>query len=146
MRQGSRKKALDLGYRPPPRLATRGYSIGAKSAMEIQKLAGLSTEAFEDQSGDEFFREAIGKAVRGDKEAAYVLAQLFRNGRADIAPNSRRMEQWLRFSAELGNGRASWELAEHYNYVGLIADAAHFERRAIEQGYQPAVRLPSRGY
>lgn len=124
----------------------RRVAIGAKSAMEIQKLAGLSTEAFEDQSGDEFFREAIGKAVRGDKEAAYVLAQLFRNGRADIAPNSRRMEQWLRFSAELGNGRASWELAEHYNYVGLIADAAHFERRAIEQGYQPAVRLPSRGY
>lgn len=124
----------------------RRVAIGAKSAMEVQKLAGLSAEVFADQSGDRLFREAIGKAVRGDKEAAYELAQLFRNGQVGTEPNLRRMEQWLRFSAELGNGRASWELAEHYNYIGLIADAARFEKRAIEQGYQPAVRLPSRGY
>lgn len=124
----------------------RRVAIGAKNAMEGQRLAGLSAEVFEDQSGDGFFRESIGKAVRGDKDAAYFLAQSFRHGRAGIEPNPRRMEQWLRFSAELGDGRASWELAEHYNYVGLVADAARFEKRALEQGYRPAVRLPSRGY
>jgi hypothetical protein len=44
------------------------------------------------------------------------------------------MEQWLHISAGLGNGLASWELAEYYNYGGRVADAARFEKRALELG------------
>lgn len=118
----------------------------ARNVLEVQRRAGMSGDVFEEQLGDGFFRESIGKAVRGDKEAAYHIAQSFRQGRVGVPPNQRRMEQWLRFSAELGHGRASWELAEHYNYVGLVADAARFEKRAHELGFRPAARLPSRGY
>ena len=119
---------------------------GARQAMEVQRSAGLSADLFDDPEGGAVFHELVSKAGRGDKDAAYQIAQAYKIGQPGIVANSRRMEQWLRFSAELGNGRASWELAEFYNYSGLVADAARFERRAQDLGYRPGVRLPSRGY
>ena len=124
----------------------RRIALGARQAMEVQRSAGLSAELFEDPYGDAGFHDLIRKSARGDGDAAYQIAQAYKTGQSGISANTRRMEQWLRFSAELGNGRASWELAEYYNYGGLVADAARFEKRAQELGYQPGVRLPSRGY
>lgn len=124
----------------------RRIASGARRAMEVQRSAGLSVELFEDPYGDARFHDLIRKSARGDGDAAYQIAQAYKTGQLGISTSTRRMEQWLRFSAELGNGRASWELAEYYNYGGLVADAARFERRAQELGYQPGVRLPSRGY
>lgn len=124
----------------------RRIALGARQAMEVQRSAGLSAELFEDPYGDAGFHDLIRKSARGDSDAAYRIAQAYKTGQSGILASTRRMEQWLRFSAELGNGRASWELAEFYNYEGLVADAARFEKRAQELGYQPGARLPSRGY
>ncbi len=124
----------------------RRIASGARQAMEGQRSAGLSAELFEDPYGDARFHDLIRKSARGDGDAAYQIAQAYKTGQSGISASTRRMEQWLRFSAELGNGRASWELAEYYNYGGLVADAARFEKKAQELGYQPGVRLPSRGY
>ncbi len=124
----------------------RHLAVGARSALEGQRLAGLSSDFFDEPGGDGQFRGLIAKAVRGDQLAAYSLARAFRNGESGVASSPRRVEQWLRFASELGNGRASWELAELYNYSGQIADAARFEKKALSQGYRPGVRLPSRGY
>ncbi len=124
----------------------RRIASGARSAMEAQRLAGMTTELFEDSVGDGTMRELIARAVRGDMDAAYGIAQAYRSGKMGIERNPRRMEQWLLFSAELGKGRASWELAEHYNYGGLVSDAARFERKALDLGFRPPLRLPSRGY
>jgi len=63
-----------------------------------------------------------------------------------VATNLRRTEQWLRFAAELGNGIASWELAEIYNHGGQLGDAVRFEKKALDLGYRPPPRLATRGY
>ncbi len=124
----------------------RRIASGARSAMEAQRLAGMTADLFEDSVGDGPIQELIAKAVRGDMDAAFGIAQAYRSGKSGTEQNLRRMEQWLLFSAELGNGRASWELAEHYNYGGLVSDAARFEKKAIDLGFRPPLRLPSRGY
>ncbi|WP_310449663.1 hypothetical protein [Sulfuritalea sp.] len=124
----------------------RDVAAHARRALDIQRSIGLSGDFFEDSVGDASFRRNLGKAVRGDKDAAYLIALAYRLGTSGVAASSRRMEQWLRFAAELGSGLASWELAEHYNYGGLVADAARFEKRAVELGYRPPFRLPTRGY
>lgn len=118
----------------------------ARHAIEIQRSAGLSGDFFEDAVGDDGYRESLRKAVRGDKDAAYGIALAYKKGSLGVAASARRTEQWLRFSAELGNGLASWELAKIYNRNGLVADAARFEQKALDLGYRPPPRLPTRGY
>ena len=124
----------------------RRIEAGARTALDGQRSAGISGELFADAAGDRELRELVGRAARGDMDAAYGVAEAYKSGRSGVASDPRRLEQWLRYSAELGHGRASWELAEHYNYTGLVADAARFERKALDLGYRPALRLPSRGY
>lgn len=124
----------------------RVIQAGARQAIEIQRSAGLSGDLFEDSVGDSAYRDNLLKAVRGDKDAAYRIALSYKTGSLGVGISPRRMEQWLRFSAELGSGVASWELAEIYNNSGLVADAARFEKKALDLGYQPPIRLPTRGY
>jgi len=121
-------------------------AASARRALEIQRSAGLSGDFFEDAVGDSGYRENLRKAVRGDKDAAYGIALAYKTGAAGVDASPRRMEQWLHFSAELGSGVASWELAEIYNRDGFIADVARFEKKALDLGYQPPPRLPTRGY
>ncbi|MCF8200277.1 MAG: hypothetical protein K9J42_16030 [Sulfuritalea sp.] len=118
----------------------------ARVALEIQRSIGLSNEGFDDAAGDSDYRRNLIRAVNGDKDAAYRIAMAYRIGRSGLTASTRRTEQWLRFSAELGNGQASWKLAETFNNNGLVADAARFEKLALALGYRPPVRLPSRGY
>ena len=125
---------------------SRRIAAGARQALDIQRSIGLSGDFFEDSVGDAAYRDNLINAVRGDKEAAYRIATAYRSGESGVAASPRRTEQWLQFAAELGNGKAAWELAEIYNYGGLVADAARFEKKAIDLGYQPPVRLPTRGY
>lgn len=133
---------------PVSRFSLEGRKLGtaARQALAIQRSVGLSAEFFDDPVGDTEFRKHLNAAVRGDSEAAYRIALAYRTGTAGVGVSFRRMEQWLRFSAELGSGRASWELAEIYNVSGLVADAARFEAKALELGYRPGIRLPTRGY
>ncbi|TRZ95779.1 MAG: hypothetical protein D4R84_07580 [Rhodocyclaceae bacterium] len=119
---------------------------GASHALDIQRSVGLSGDFFDDAVGDSGYRDYLLKTLHGDKDAAYRIAVAFKEGALGVVASSRRTEQWLRFSAELGNGVASWELAENYNHSGFMADAARFEKRALELGYQPPVRLANRGY
>jgi hypothetical protein len=124
----------------------RKLANGAGKVLEIQQSVGLSGDFFEDPVGNPAYRLNLDKAARGDKDAAYLVAITYRVGTSGVTSNLRRMEQWLHISAGLGNGLASWELAEYYNYGGRVADAARFEKRALELGYKPAFRLPTRGY
>ncbi len=118
----------------------------ARTAQDIQRSVGLSSESFDDAAGDSDYREDLLKVVNGDKDAAYRIAMAYHSGLSGLAVSPRRMEQWLRISAELGNGQASWALAEKFNNNGFVADAARFEKLALALGYRPPVRLPSRGY
>lgn len=124
----------------------RKIATSAGKVLEIQHAVGLSGDFFEDSVGNPEYRLSLHKAVRGDKDAAYLVAIAYRIGKSGVPKNLRRMEQWLQISAGLGNGLASWELAEYYNYGGRVADAARFEKQALDLGYKPAFRLPTRGY
>lgn len=119
---------------------------GARQALESQRSADLSSDLFEERTGDRDYRDDLIKALRGDKDAAHRIALAYREGKAGVALNSRRTEQWLRFAAELGNGIASWELSEIYNQSGQVGDAARFEKKALDLGYRPPPRLATRGY
>lgn len=119
---------------------------GARQALESQRSAGLSGDLFEESAGDKGYRDDLVKALRGDKDSARRIALAYQSGTSGVAANPRRTEQWLRFAAELGNGIASWELSEIYNNSGQIGDAVRFEKKALDLGYRPPVRLATRGY
>ena len=119
---------------------------GARQAIESQRSASLSSDLFEESAGDKGYRDDLTKALRGDKDAAHRIAIAYRTGGAGVVANLRRTEQWLRFSAELGNGIASFELSELYNQSGQVGDAARFEKKALDLGYRPPPRLGTRGY
>ncbi len=119
---------------------------GARQALESQRSAGLSGDLFDEVAGDKDYRDDLSKALRGDKDAAHRIAMDYRTGKSGVSVNLRRTEQWLRFSAELGNGIASFELSEIYNQLGRVGDAARFEKKALDLGYRPPPRLATRGY
>lgn len=117
----------------------------ARKVFRAQQEARLSTEALDDPAGDVAYRGDLLKALRGDKDAAYRIALMYRQGTHGLAKDPLRSTQWLRVSAELGNGRASWEVANIYNRDGEMAEAARFEAKAVRDGFVIPPRLPNRG-
>lgn len=121
-------------------------SFGAYRAMRIKSEVGLSGEFFEAHLGDAALDEAIRAAARGEPESAFKVARAFASGKSGVAANPYRHEQWLRFAADLGHAQAAWDLSQRLNVQGLVAEAAHYEARARENGYKPAPRLSNRDY
>jgi len=119
---------------------------GAKRALRSQRIAELTDDTLDAEYGEIYLRNDLAKALRGDKDAAYRVALIYQKGGNGIPKNARRAEQWLKFSAELGNGVASWKLAKIYLETGQEADAAKYENRAIKLGYVPPPRLSNRNY
>lgn len=120
-------------------------SHAARVAL-IHRDAGLTSEFFETIRGNSAFEANLLGAARGDADAAFAVASAFRDGSSGPAANPLRYEQWLRIASELGHARASWDLAQVINRSGLVAEAAHFEKRALVLGYQPPPRLSNRDY
>jgi len=118
---------------------------GARKALRAQHEARLSSDALDDPAGDRAYRGDLTQALRGDKNAAYRIALMYRKGTHGLAKNPQRSTQWLRIAAELGNGRASWEVANIYNRDGETADAAKFEAKAVRDGFRIPPRMPNRG-
>lgn len=96
--------------------------------------------------GDSAFRAAQANGLEGDKDAAYRVATMFREGSNGVPRDERRMVRWLRHASELDNGLASYQLYLHYLARGLDRDAVRYENRALRQGFVPPPRLdPRRG-
>ncbi len=94
--------------------------------------------------GDPTFRIHQAQALRGDKEAAYQVALMFRDGSNGVPRDESRMLRWLRHASELDNGMASYQLYLHFLARGLDRDAVRFENRALRQGFVPPPRLDAR--
>jgi TPR repeat protein len=96
--------------------------------------------------GDNDFRSAQTKALEGDRDAAFRVAQMFRTGTNGVPRDERRMVQWLLHASSLSHGGASYQLYQYYLELRLDRDAVFFENRALEQGYTPPPRVdPRRG-
>ena len=94
--------------------------------------------------GDSAFRAEQAKALQGDKDAAYRVALMFKEGAHGVPRDERRMVRWLRHASELDNGVASYQLYLHYLARGLDRDAVRYENRALRQGFVPPPRLDHR--
>lgn len=127
------------------RQANQRIRADARKALRAQREARLSTEALDDPAGDVTYRADLVQAMRGDKDAAYRVSLMYRQGSHGLAKNPQRSAQWLRVAAELGNGRASWEVANIYNRDGAMAEAARFEAKAVRDGFRIPPRMPNRG-
>lgn len=125
--------------------ADRNLQAGARKALSAVREARLSSGALEEASGDAVYRDDLVQALRGDKDAAYRVATMYRNGSNGLSRDMRRNEQWLRIAAELGSSNASWQVAQLYNREGLVGEAAKYEAKATAAGYSIPVRLPTRG-
>lgn len=124
--------------------ALRDIQAGAENALAAQRTARLASDALEEEAGDADYRAQLGQALRGDGNAAHRIAAMYDSGSNGLPQHPRRQEQWLQFAAELGSAAASWHLAAILNRAGQWSDAAKYEQRATDQGYQPPPRLPSR--
>ena len=107
--------------------------------------ATLTSEVLEEPTGNVPYRAELMRALRGDKDAAYRVATMYRQGSHGLSRDPLRTMQWLRIAAELGNGRASWEVANIYNRDGAMAEAARFEAKAVRDGYRIPRQMPNRG-
>ena len=111
---------------------------GADDALRAlsSRFVRLSASAFTAARGDELFTEDLRKALRGDKDAAARISEMYRLGSNGLAANALRGEQWLRYSALLGNAIACYEL---YRRLAEKADpdAEFFGPEAERLGYQP---------
>ncbi len=96
--------------------------------------------------GDVAFRTEQSRALQGDKDSAFRVAQMFRDGSNGVQRDEGKMVRWLRHASELDNGVASYQLYLHYLNRGLDRDAVRYENRALRQGFIPPPRLdPRRG-
>lgn len=127
------------------RQANTKIQAGARMALRAQQEARLSAEALEDPAGDRAYRGDLIQAMRGNKDAAYRIALMYGRGSHGLSKDPQRNTQWLHIAAELGNGRASWEVANIYNRDGAMAEAARFEAKAVRDGFRIPPRLPNRG-
>lgn len=111
---------------------------GADDALRAlsSRFVRLSTSAFTAARGDDRFSEDLGKALRGDKDAAARISEMYRLGSNGLTANPLRGEQWLRYSALLGNAIACYEL---YRRLAEKSDpdAEFFGPEAERLGYQP---------
>lgn len=124
--------------------ANEGLLSGAQKSLAALRAARLSATTVEEHSGDSGYRAELTGALRGDKDAAGRIAAMYRRGSNGLTGDAHRAEQWLHVAAELGNGNASWQVAQIYNRSGLMGDAAKFESKAVEAGFHLPVRLPTR--
>lgn len=121
-------------YETQVRVALAGTEDALRALSS--RFVRLSASAFTTAHGDALFAEDLGKALRGDKDAAARIAEMYRLGSNGLTANLLRGEQWLRYSALLGNAIACYEL---YRRLAERADpdAEFFGPEAERLGYRP---------
>ncbi len=87
--------------------------------------------------GNAEYQADQAKALDGDKDAAFRLAKMFRDGTNGVPQDTAKMVQWLRHASELKNGIASYELYLHYRDRQILREEVRYLQRARDQGYTP---------
>lgn len=90
----------------------------AKGISDLFRDNGWSADSFTESAGDPIFRQAQRQALqKRDRDAAFVVALAYREGKNGAARNESQWERWMMLSALLDNGKAAYDLAEHYKLV-----------------------------
>lgn len=121
-------------YETQTRVALAGAEDGLKALSS--RFVRLSASAFRVEQGDTLFAEDMRKALRGDKDAAARIAEMYQVGSNNLEANPLRGEQWLRYSALLGNAISCYQL---YRQLAekRDPDAEFFGPEAERLGYTP---------
>ena len=128
----------------PSLLARAGTLLERFLGQPAPQLQGDEVNATAATRGEEFSRERA-KALAGDRDAMFRVAQMFRRGSHGLPRDEVKMVSWLRQASDLGHGAASYQLYQHYLYRGLDRQAVHYENLAVRQGYTiPARQSVSR--
>ena len=124
------------------------FRQAAEVQLERAQLSDAATRRnrvqIEQEVGDAEYRSDQAKALDGDKDAAFRVAQMFERGSNAVPKDERKMVQWLRHASELRNGIASYQLYLYYRDRQMDRDAVRFENLARDQGYTPPPRLDTR--
>lgn len=133
------------------REAARDADVSPASPITLQPSIALGSPPAapaplqpETGFGDSAFVNSQARALEGDRDAAFRVAQMFREGSNGVPRDERRMVRWLRHASELENPYASYQLYLHYLSRGLDRDAVRYENRALRQGFTPPPRLDHR--
>lgn len=129
----------------PSLVARAGTALERLFRQAAPQLQGDDVNAATATRGEEFPREHA-KALAGDRDAMFRIAQMFRRGSHGLPRDEVKMVSWLRQASELDHSAASYQLYQHYLDRGLDRQAVHYEKLALRQGYPIPPRLdPRRG-
>jgi hypothetical protein len=121
----------------------------ARVQLERASLSEAATRRNQldvDTVGDAQFRDDQRKGLDGDKDAAYRVAMMYKEGSNGVRRSEDKMVQWLKHASDLKSGIASWELSLYYITRGRDVLAKRYENLALAQGYTPPPRFdPRRG-
>ena len=96
----------------------------------------LSASAFR-STGDPRYLGTSGRAVRGDKDAASRISDMYAHGSNGVPAKPQRAEQWLRYSALLGNAIAC--------YTFTAAWPTRATGRRVLRPRRPSLATPPKG-
>ncbi|MCW5662747.1 MAG: hypothetical protein KIT35_02830 [Piscinibacter sp.] len=119
---------------PQSPLAGQARQWRAQAELGARVLAErdvrLYRSAFQPEAAAPDARDDLRRAALGDRAAAVRLAHEARR-------DTPRYLGWLQYAAQLGDERASYELALHYRRAAQPVLAAVYEARAVELGFVP---------
>ena len=124
-----------LGPSAPAARAELERARNTKRLLERSDIRLYRTD-FLSEGTPPMVQEDVRKAALADHEAAVRVAHLYRDGESGIQPNPGHYVGWLQYSAALGNGPGSYELAVFYRKEDQPALAAPYEARAEELGFK----------
>ena len=126
----------------PSLVARAGTVLERLFRQPAPQLQGDEINATAATRGEEFPREHA-KALAGDRDAMFRIAQMFRRGSNGAPRDEVRMVSWLRQASNLDHSAASYQLYQHYLNRGLDRQAVHYEKLALRQGYTIPARQPA---
>lgn len=133
---GAADRYLQRYPQSPFAAQARQWREQARSGVRVlaERDVQLYRGAFQGSTADAAQRDELRRAALGDRTAAVRLA---RAARQATPPDTPRYIGWLQYAAQLGDERASYELALHYRRDAQPVRAAVYEARAVELGFVP---------
>jgi hypothetical protein len=114
--------------------AAESMRVLGRNDVRLHRAAFRPAEPAEDWAAD------LRLAALGDRGAAVRLAHRARVNE-DGQAMAHRYVGWLQYATQLGDERASYELALHFRQQAQPVLAARYEELALNLGYQPPVAL-----